>query len=116
MRGDGPSRFCDRCNLHVHNLSGMTRDEAEELIRAREGRLCARIYRRFDGTVMTVDCGRRRIPAHLKFAAAALALLAPVAMAVVSEDFRYALARLLPDPVADAIAPPQHVMGIGHAR
>jgi hypothetical protein len=49
-------RFCSRCNLNVYDLSGMTRQEAEDLIIKTEGRLCARFYRRADGSVLTQDC------------------------------------------------------------
>jgi hypothetical protein len=56
MRGDERVRFCAKCQLNVYNLSVMTKDEAERLLVNREGRLCARFYRRADGTVLTADC------------------------------------------------------------
>ncbi len=56
MVGDERSRYCDRCNLHVYNLSGMTRREAEALVTSNEGRLCVRFYRRPDGTILTRNC------------------------------------------------------------
>jgi len=56
MTGDERVRFCSQCSLHVYNLAQMTREEAEALLREREGRLCARVYRRRDGTVVTKDC------------------------------------------------------------
>jgi hypothetical protein len=56
MQGDDTVRFCTHCKLNVYNLSGMSRGQAEELVRSREGRLCARFYRRDDGTVLTRDC------------------------------------------------------------
>ena len=56
MEGDGRVRFCRQCDLHVYNLSEMTRAEAEALVARTEGRLCARFYRRADGTVLTKDC------------------------------------------------------------
>lgn len=56
MQGDYSKRFCEECGHHVYNFSGMTRDAAETLLRETEGRLCARIYRREDGAVMTSDC------------------------------------------------------------
>jgi hypothetical protein len=56
MEGDDTVRFCGHCRLHVYNLSGMTRDEAEALVRRTEGTLCVRFYRRGDGTVLTRDC------------------------------------------------------------
>lgn len=59
MVGDDRVRHCSRCNLHVFNLSEMRREEAETLIQAKQGRLCARYYQRADGTVMTQDCPER---------------------------------------------------------
>jgi hypothetical protein len=56
MLGDERVRFCAKCQLNVYNLSVMTHDEAERLLVNREGRLCARFYRRADGTVLTADC------------------------------------------------------------
>ncbi|HMT07118.1 MAG TPA: hypothetical protein PKA82_03870, partial [Pyrinomonadaceae bacterium] len=56
MYGDDRKRFCGECKLNVYNLSGMTKDEAEALITNAEGRLCVRLYRREDGSVITQDC------------------------------------------------------------
>lgn len=56
MKGDDRTRFCDQCSLHVYNISAMTRDEVASLVRSADGRICARLYRRADGTVLTRDC------------------------------------------------------------
>lgn len=56
MLGDDRKRFCRSCKLNVYNLSGMTKDEAENLLINAEGRLCVRFYKRSDGTVLTQDC------------------------------------------------------------
>src|SRR5262245_57629306 len=56
MAGDERVRFCEQCLLHVYNLSGMSRRQAEALVRQHEGRLCVRFYRRLDGTVLTDNC------------------------------------------------------------
>src|SRR5688572_574038 len=57
MRGDDRVRFCARCEKSVYDVSAMTRAEAEALVAEREGqRLCLRLYRREDGTVITSDC------------------------------------------------------------
>ena len=56
MYGDERRRFCAECKLNVYNLSGMTRDEAEQLVMNSEGRLCVRFFRREDGTILTQDC------------------------------------------------------------
>jgi hypothetical protein len=78
MTGDARKRFCESCSLNVYNVSEMTRTEAEGLIAASEGRFCARIYRRQDGTVITRDCPvglrsyRKRVAS---FAGAALSIV-----------------------------------------
>jgi hypothetical protein len=57
MVGDERRRFCASCKLHVHDLSGMTRDEALALVQQQgQGRVCVRFFRRADGTVLTRDC------------------------------------------------------------
>ncbi len=56
MVGDERMRYCGQCSLHVYNLSGMTRREAEALVTSTEGRLCVRFYRRPDGTILTRNC------------------------------------------------------------
>jgi hypothetical protein len=88
MVGDERLRFCSQCQLNVYNLSAMSEAEAEGLIIQKEGRLCARIYRRADGTVITRDCPaglraiRRRVVGFgIKIAAAAAFLLSVAAHA-----------------------------------
>lgn len=49
-------RFCQGCRKNVYNLSEMGQAEAEGLLRAHEGHLCVRYYRRLDGTILTADC------------------------------------------------------------
>lgn len=56
MKGDDRTRFCELCSFHVYNISEMTRKEVASLIESTEGRICGRIYRRFDGTIITKDC------------------------------------------------------------
>lgn len=56
MIGNNRQRFCGECKLTVYNLSGMSRREAENLLVKSEGRLCARFFRRADGTILTADC------------------------------------------------------------
>jgi len=56
MAGDDRVRHCDSCRMNVYNIAGMTADEAEGLIQNRDSRLCLRLYRRPDGTVITKDC------------------------------------------------------------
>lgn len=56
MIGDDRKRHCAECKLNVYNLSAMTKTEAESFLINSEGRVCLRIYRRADGTVITRDC------------------------------------------------------------
>ncbi len=56
MSGDAKVRFCGDCQQNVYNLSELTTDEAHQLIREKEGKLCVRFYTRDDGTVLTRDC------------------------------------------------------------
>lgn len=56
MSGDDRVRYCELCNLHVYNIARMTRKETAALISRTEGRICARLYRRSDGTIITKDC------------------------------------------------------------
>ncbi|MBI4748609.1 MAG: ankyrin repeat domain-containing protein [Acidobacteria bacterium] len=46
MVGNDEVRFCSHCRKHVHNLSAMTRREAEELVLRSSGNLCIRYLRR----------------------------------------------------------------------
>lgn len=73
MAGDDRKRYCGECSLHVYNLSGMTRYDAENLLRLSEGRLCIRYFQRPDGTILTKDCpvGWAAVKRRVSLAAAA---------------------------------------------
>lgn len=75
MEGNERVRFCGDCKLNVYNLSGMTRQEAEELVSNREGRLCVTFVRRADGTLVTKDCQTivGRVKDGFRFAASFIA-------------------------------------------
>jgi ankyrin repeat protein len=53
MTGNDQVRFCEHCNLHVNNLSSMTRLDAMRLVARSKGRLCVRYVQRLDGGVLT---------------------------------------------------------------
>jgi len=91
MEGDERVRYCDHCRLNVYNLSDMSASEAEALVREKEGRLCARFYRRRDGTILTNNCpvGLRRARRWVAVRLSALASLLGVA-AVAGTLARYA--------------------------
>jgi hypothetical protein len=56
MVGDDRIRFCGHCEKNVYNLSALPREEAEALVGARDSKMCVRLYKRADGTVLTSDC------------------------------------------------------------
>ena len=61
MRGSDRVRHCGQCRQNVYQLSEMSRDEAEALIRRMEGKLCVQFYRRGDGSMVTRDCAAVRL-------------------------------------------------------
>lgn len=57
MSGDEAKRFCGACKQDVYQLSNMSTEEVESLLKQRTGlRTCGRFYKRADGSVMTSDC------------------------------------------------------------
>jgi hypothetical protein len=56
MSGDSRTRFCSLCELNVYNISEMTATEVQDLIENSGGRVCGKVYKRADGTVLTRDC------------------------------------------------------------
>lgn len=77
MTGDDKVRYCGQCHLNVYNSAAMT---DEEVLRTLSGiaqgkRVCMRMYRRQDGTILTKDCpvGLRKLQERLRRAAAFLA-------------------------------------------
>jgi hypothetical protein len=81
MKGDERVRHCASCKLNVFNVREMTRAEVEQLVERTQGRLCMRLYKRWDGTVLTADCpvgvsrARVRVAAALLTAAAFVGVL-----------------------------------------
>jgi hypothetical protein len=78
MVGDERVRHCMKCDKDVFNLSQMTRDDAESLLREKQGNLCARYFQRADGTILTSDCvvGKQQRRRRRVMAVSAAALLA----------------------------------------
>jgi len=78
LEGQGAKRWCGECRLNVFDFSQMTGGEIGDLVANTEGRLCGRMVRRGDGTVVTKDCGpvrstRRRLGRVAALLAATLA-------------------------------------------
>ena len=77
MVGNERQKYCGDCKLNVYNLSGMTRQEAENFLMQAEGRVCVRYFKRADGTVLTQDCpvGWKAVRQRVSKTAAAFASL-----------------------------------------
>ena len=52
MPGDERRRHCAKCAVTVHDLSGLTEDEAHEVLGSVEGTVCARIARDASGNAL----------------------------------------------------------------
>ncbi len=100
MSGDDRVRFCDLCNLHVYNIARLTQKEADSLITNTEGRLCARLFRRSDGTIITSDCpvGLRAIRRRLAKIAGAVCAAALSICSTALPRGRSGIATLQPRP------------------
>lgn len=91
MDGDERVRFCSQCKQNVYNLSDMTREQAEDLVRERAGRVCVRFFRRRDGTMLMRDCPvglaawRRKLILAFTALAAAIVLALTMVIAGVSQ-------------------------------
>jgi hypothetical protein len=59
MTGNDQVRFCKHCNLDVHNLSQMTRSQAQRLVAQSNGRLCVRYHHDATGQPQTLPVGQR---------------------------------------------------------
>lgn len=59
MAGNDRVRHCDQCRQNVYDVANLTRPEALRLLESSGGRVCLRIYRRPDGTLLTADCRER---------------------------------------------------------
>ena len=55
MTGDERSRDCSQCDHKVYNIAGMGAEEIFGLLSDTSDRVCVRLMRRSDGTVMTKD-------------------------------------------------------------
>ena len=92
MEGGEAVRFCEQCKLHVYNLSGIPRVEAEQLVQQTEKRLCVRFFRRTHGTLLTQDCpaglaAARKKAVRLAGLAAGVLLAATVSALALASGF-----------------------------
>lgn len=123
MVGNDRARFCGQCNLHVYNLSSMSRSEAESFVARSEGRTCVRFFRRADGSILTENCPvglralRRRLSSVSRAVASALlSFLAGLgiyqslkSLSLVSPPPRYATMGTMASPRSLPVLPPTPV-------
>src|SRR5581483_3021846 len=55
MVGNDRVRFCQHCAKDVHNISNMTRKQAETLVLKSNGNLCLKYFQNHDGTPATAE-------------------------------------------------------------
>jgi hypothetical protein len=79
MQGNHRERHCASCDKRVHNFAAMTAREVEELVCKQEGRLCARVTYRHDGSIRTIDGPSQPSVASSMVLAVSLALATPAA-------------------------------------
>jgi hypothetical protein len=83
MRGGGATRFCERCEKSVTNLSELTRAEAQRFLAEHAGQsVCVRYRRRGDGEILF----RPTAPVRLAFVAALSFAMAACTGYLESED------------------------------
>ena len=78
MTGDSKRRFCEQCQLHVHNLSAMSPREVDAFVEETHGRECISYEVRADGTMITRTFWSRFAAPFCNLRGAAMAVLATV--------------------------------------
>jgi len=78
MSGDAKQRYCGECQLHVHNLSAMSRGERERFVSGAKGqeRVCVTYDLRPDGSMITHSFWRGLFGPVQRLQFAAVAVLA----------------------------------------
>jgi hypothetical protein len=76
MQGDDKVRFCDQCQLNVHNISSMTTPEARNVLKRRQNeRTCVFMYRDANGKIAVDNCPTMLRQMRLRVNICATALL-----------------------------------------
>ena len=100
MKGDDRTRHCDVCKLNVYNISELSRNEVANLVASNRDRLCVRLYRRADGTVLTKDC-----PVGFRAYQKKLALYAGAALSAILGLFSISFAQKDGKSSVDSVKP-----------
>lgn len=86
MQGSERERHCAVCNKPVYNFAAISKRQIEELIREKNGHLCARRLHRVDGSLVTLDPSvRSPIAAGIVLASS---LVLPLSVAAQSSSAR----------------------------
>lgn len=91
MSGNSKVRLCGQCDRNIYNIEVMSADEAAELLRGSKEKVCIRLHRRSDGTVMTADC-----PTGLRALRKRAGRIAAASFAMVLGVFSFASAQRYP--------------------
>jgi hypothetical protein len=116
MTGDEHVRFCGRCEKNVYDLSSLTAEQADSLLRERGESMCVRFFRRTDGTVLTSDCpvgGRKRFWRKVTAGAAASMAAAGLTMAALGGYQQGNMVMGEIEPVMGQMVPLEVEMGKG---
>src|SRR5215203_4988417 len=73
MMGSDAVRFCSHCAKDVHDLSAMTRQRAEKLVKDSNGKICVRYVKTPQGKLLTAPPRFTQIKRQARVAAGALA-------------------------------------------
>lgn len=103
MRGTAAVRECARCGRQIHNLSALTRAEAEQLLSGGE-RICVRLVRTADRSIVTAEPPLLFAPSRRPWTGISVAALA--AVLGLSEARASAARSLTPPSVANVQAAP----------
>jgi len=108
MTGNDQVRFCEHCNLQVHDLNAMTRQAAMQLVARSQGRLCVRFVQAPDGSPLVAALpqklhrlGRRVSRIAAGAFSASLGLSGAVAQTRTQSDLK----PLTNQPVAERLTP-----------
>lgn len=102
MQGDDRVRFCQICQKKVFNLCVLSPEEARQLIESQDGKLCALVYGRRDGTVLLEDCPVGAAESRRRFWRRALAAAGAAILALVNGH------TLVPQRKPARALPPNH--------
>jgi hypothetical protein len=106
MFGDNRKRFCSECKLNVYNISGMSQREAEDLLINSEGRVCVRLFKRHDGTILAENCPVGLAKVKQKVSRVATAAFALILSFVGGVFAFFSLIEIDPNAIVEVITKP----------